>query len=66
VNIYSIVQELDFRPLLGGGEGQGVLVASGIRGLVFEAGSLLGLAGIVYLLAPPGEIDDATVGEPAS
>jgi hypothetical protein len=65
VDIYSIVQELNVRPLLGGGVGQGVLVASGIRGLVFEVGSLLGLAGIVYLLAPPAEIDDAAEAEPA-
>jgi hypothetical protein len=65
MDIYSIVQELDSR-LLGGGPSQRVLVAADIRSLVFEVGSLLGLAGIVYLLAPPPEIDGAPEGEAAN
>jgi hypothetical protein len=44
---------------LGGGNGE--IVASGLATMLWEVGSLLGLATLVYLLAPAGE----RVEEPA-
>jgi hypothetical protein len=66
VHIYSIVQELDSRSLLGGRLSQGVLLAAELRSLIFEVGSLVGFASIVYLLAPPPEIDGAPEAEAAN
>jgi len=51
-----IVEELDhFR---GSGVLRGEIVAGGIRDIVFEAGSLLGFAAVIYLLAPAPEGED--------
>jgi hypothetical protein len=56
LHIYSIVNALgEFRSL-----GNGEIVAAGLVSMIWEAGSLLGLATLVYLLAPPAE----TVDEP--
>jgi hypothetical protein len=38
------------------------ILATGIRNIVLESGTLIGLAGIVYLLAPPGS-DQSTTQE---
>ncbi|HEV3319780.1 MAG TPA: hypothetical protein VG053_08655 [Solirubrobacteraceae bacterium] len=52
LHIYSIIRTVeDF----GGGfpsDGKGDLLASGLAQLLFEAGSVFGLALVVYLLAP--------------
>jgi hypothetical protein len=64
IHIYLIVEEVRHASL--GGYPKGVFVAAGIRAMVFEAGSVFGLAGIVYLLAPcPPEVDDELELEPA-
>jgi hypothetical protein len=55
LHIYSIVETLNN---FGGftGTGKGNLLASGLDGMLWEAGTLFGLAIAVYLLAPPAEI----------
>lgn len=61
LHIYSTVRTVEG---LGGGlpsEAKGDLLASGLAQLLFEVGSIFGLALVVYLLAPPAE----TVEEPA-
>ncbi len=50
LGIYSIAHG---RGVLSGFEAE--LFASGVRDIMINAGTLAGLAGIVYLLAPPGE-----------
>jgi hypothetical protein len=65
VHIYSIVEELKRFP--GVGYPKGMLLAAAIRPMVFEVGSLLGLASIVYLLAPrAAEMDEDAELEPAA
>lgn len=64
VHIYSIIEEVDH--VTGGEYPKGVFVAAGIRAMVFEVGSLFGIASIVYLLAPrPSEVDDELELDPA-
>jgi hypothetical protein len=59
LRIYSIVNSIgEFKSL---GNGNGEIVASGLASMLWEAGSLLGLATLVYLLAPAAE----AVQEPA-
>lgn len=53
LHIYSIVQAVD---QIGGGfkaSGEGEIVASGLADMSWEAGSVLALAIVVYLLAQP-------------
>jgi hypothetical protein len=57
LHIYSIANDLGEFKSLGNGE----LVATGLATILWEAGSLVGLAALVYLLAPAAE----TVEEPA-
>jgi hypothetical protein len=54
LHIFSIVEELN---RLGGlGVGKADFVATGLTSMLWEAGSVLGLASAVYLLAPAAEI----------
>lgn len=53
-HIYIVVEELKHLPSRAS---QGEIVAGFLRNLSFELGSLLGFAGVVYLLAPAPEID---------
>jgi hypothetical protein len=67
LHVYSIVEELDrfgSRGFVGFGNGE--IVATGLRGMLFEAGSLLGLAGAVYLLAPRGRAAGELASGPAA
>ena len=53
LHIYSIVEAVN---QIGGGVkaiGKGEVVAAGLTSLAWETGSLIGLAMVVYLLAPP-------------
>jgi hypothetical protein len=61
LHIYSIVSELSHFGGLGRLE-KGELLADGLEDMLWEVGSLLGLAIVVYLLAPPVEV----VNEPAT
>jgi hypothetical protein len=65
VHIYLMVEEVGRLPV-SGAFSQGVAVAAGIRGIVIDTGSLLGFAGVVYLLAPPPEVDDELGVAPAA
>jgi hypothetical protein len=58
LHVYSIIEGL------GGTSGnfRQVLLANDLESMVWEAGSVLGLAVVVYLLAPPAE----TVEEPVA
>jgi hypothetical protein len=65
LHIYSIVQALD---QIGEGVkavGKGEIVASGLADLSWEAGSVIALAAVVYLLAPP-PIDATVEPSPSS
>jgi hypothetical protein len=62
VHIYLIVEELNHVP---SGVIQGEIVGGDLRNIIFECGSLIGLAGVVYLLAPAPEVEDEPEGEPA-
>jgi len=69
LHIYSIIEALGRFTSRGGGlfGGEGAILAGQLQSLVFDVGSLLALAGIVYLLAPAPEFDDAElVPEPAA
>jgi hypothetical protein len=57
LHAYSIIAELTSRPP-GLGIDKAEIVASGLRNILLDAGTLLGLAGIVYLLAPPADDDE--------
>jgi hypothetical protein len=58
LHIYSIVHGL------GGTSGsfRSEVVATGLNGMLWEAGSLVGIATVIYLLAPPVEITDQAPG----
>ena len=56
VHIYLIVEELDH--ISGSVAIHREIVGEGIRDTVFEVGSLLGFAAVIYLLAPPLEEGD--------
>jgi len=56
VHIYLIVEELDH--VSGTVALHREIVGEGIRDIVFEVGSLLGFAAVIYLLAPPLEDDE--------
>jgi hypothetical protein len=55
VHVYLIVEELD--RLSGTVAAHGEIVGEGVRELVFEAGSLVGFAAVIYLLAPAPDAD---------
>jgi hypothetical protein len=59
VNVYEIVESVNKV----GADNNGDFVALGLRAVLFESGSLFGLAMIVYLLAPAP--DEDIVAEPA-
>jgi hypothetical protein len=54
LNIYSTVDNLHHLSRDNGGVfgGEGQLLAGGVRDLLFETGSIAGLAALVYLFAP--------------
>jgi hypothetical protein len=54
LHVYSIIRELNNRPP-GAEVDQAELLASGIRNILIDAGTLFGFAGIVFLLAPVAE-----------
>jgi hypothetical protein len=54
LHAYSSIRELN-NPPPGVGLDQAELLASGIRNILVDAGTLFGLAGIVFLLAPVAE-----------
>jgi hypothetical protein len=56
VHAYSTISELTNSPPLGIDKAE--ILAGGIENILVNAGTLFGLAGIVYLLAPP--VDYAT------
>jgi hypothetical protein len=58
VNVYEIVESINKV-----GTEDGEIVALGLRSILFEGGSVFGLAMIVYLLAPAP--DEDIVAEPA-
>jgi uncharacterized membrane protein YuzA (DUF378 family) len=45
---------------------KGQLMAATLRNAVFESGSLVGLAAVVYLLAPPADEEDEPRAQPAA
>jgi hypothetical protein len=55
LHIYSIVSELNHLGSLGR-PADGELLADGLEEMLWEVGSLFGLATAVYLLAPPAEV----------
>jgi hypothetical protein len=56
---YSIVRDLETGPS-GGGLDRAEILADGLQALLLDAGMLIGLAGIVFLLAPaPDDEADA-------
>ena len=55
VHVYLIVEELD--RLSGTVAAHGEIVGEGVREIVFEAGSLVGFAAVIYLLAPAPDED---------
>ncbi len=64
MHIYIIVEGLE--QFGGSGAEQRALLASGLRDTLFDCGSLIALASIVYLLAPePLDIDEEPTVEPA-
>jgi hypothetical protein len=65
LHVYSIVEELDHGGPLGV-LGKGEVVAVGLRSMLWEAGSLCGLAIAVYLLAPPPEVAEEPAVDPAA
>ncbi len=50
IHVYLIAKEIDHLHEFGSDKAE--LLAEGIRDILFEAGSLVGLAAIVFLLAP--------------
>jgi hypothetical protein len=57
LHTYSLISELRHATL---GISEPDILAAILRDILLDAGTLLGLAGIVYLLAPPGEEGQAT------
>jgi hypothetical protein len=51
LHIYTLIDELRH---VQSGASEPEILADILRNILFDAGTLLGLAGIVYLLAPPG------------
>jgi hypothetical protein len=57
LHTYSLIDELRHAS---NGVSEPEILAAILRNILLDAGTLLGLAGIVYLLAPPGEEGPAT------
>lgn len=62
LHVYSIVEEWNAF----GGIKDGELVASGLGSMLWEAGSLFGLAAAVYLLAPRTELAEESARDSAA
>lgn len=56
LHTYTLINQLRDLP---SGISEAEILASILRNTLLDAGTLLGLAGIVYLLAPPGEEEPA-------
>ncbi len=52
LHTYTLIDQLRDSP---GGISEAEILATILRNILLDAGTLLGLAGIVYLLAPPAE-----------
>lgn len=52
LHVYSIAEELHTGGLAGLGNAKAEILASGLQGMLWEAGLLFGLAAVVFLLAP--------------
>ena len=66
VEVYTLVEDLSRSgadSILGD---KGEIVAGALRVIVFDAGSLVGLAAVVYLLAPPADEEDELRAESAA
>jgi hypothetical protein len=66
LHTYTLINQLRHTP---SGISEPKILATILRNILLDAGTLLGLAGIVYLLAPPGEeepADEELVGNPES
>lgn len=59
LHAYSVISELQHLP---SGTSQDETLAGGLRNILLDAGTLLGFAGTVYLLAPPAD-EQPTTGE---
>jgi hypothetical protein len=62
LDIYLVVREIhEFGSLIGTGKvtNSPQILATGIRNILLDSGTLVGLACIVYLLAPP-RLDEST------
>jgi len=66
VNIFEIVEEINRVSPTTGNPEQAIVVAAGLRDIIFECGSLLGFAAVIYLLAPPPDIDEESVVQAAA
>jgi hypothetical protein len=65
LRVYTIVTYITESPFGSSGH-EGEIFASGVIELLYEAGALVGLAGILYLLAPAPDDEEPTVAAPPS
>jgi hypothetical protein len=56
LHIYSIANTLHTGSFAGIRNAKAEILASGLQGMLWEAGSLFGLAAVVFLLAPRAEV----------
>jgi hypothetical protein len=66
VHVYLVVEELNRFHDLPNNYNKGAFVAQGLLDILFECGSLVGFASVVYLLAPPPDAEDEPQAEPAT
>ncbi len=66
LEIYGLVEELSRSGVDSFSGDKGEIVAGALRVIVFESGSLVGLAAVVYLLAPPADEEEELSVEPAA
>lgn len=62
LHVYSIVEDVNAFSGLKHGE----VVAGGLASMLWESGSLAGVAAVVYLLAPRGEVAEGSAAGPAA
>jgi hypothetical protein len=62
LHTYSLISELRHLPI---GASQDEILAGILRNILLDAGTLVGFAGTIYLLAPPAD-EQPTTGELAS
>jgi hypothetical protein len=66
VEVYGLVEDLSRSGVNDIFGDKGEIVAGALHEIVFNSGSLVGLAAIVYLLAPPADEEDELRVEPAA